>query len=68
MSLKNLGKEGGCFSPGQDAHEALGRRPVQQAPHGAQLAQKLCRFTRSANTKYLQDVHGTLSAGMRRKS
>lgn len=47
--------------PGQDSHEALHRRPMQQVPDIAKVALELCGFTHSANCKYLQDVHWTLT-------
>ena len=34
---------------------------MQQVPDIAKVALELCGFTHSANSKYLQDVHWTLT-------
>ena len=58
----------GVLLPGQDSYKALYRGPVQRGRHIAKVAQKLRGFTQSANSKYLQDVHWTLTVRIRRKS
>lgn len=55
-------------SPGEDTHEALHGRAVQQGPHVAQPAHELCGFDRSAHSEYLQDVHRRLAAREGRKA